>query len=35
MLGVLIVGVAGILTGAWDRNGYPQEVVERAAIAAS
>jgi hypothetical protein len=33
ILGVLIVGVAGIVTGAWDRNGYAQEVVERAAIA--
>ena len=33
ILGVLIVGVAGIVTGAWDRNGYAQEIVEQAAIA--
>jgi hypothetical protein len=33
VLGVLIVGVAGIVTGAWDRNGYAQEAIERAAIA--
>jgi hypothetical protein len=33
VLGVLIVGIAGIVTGAWDRNGYAQEIVEQAAIA--
>jgi hypothetical protein len=30
VLGFLIVGVAGAVTGAWEHNGYAQEVIERA-----
>lgn len=29
VLGFLVVGVAGAVTGAWEHNGYAQEVVER------
>jgi hypothetical protein len=29
VLGLLIVGVAGTVTGAWEHNGYAQEIVEK------
>lgn len=29
VLGFLIVGVAGAVTGAWEHNGYAQEVIQR------
>ena len=32
VLGFLIVGVAGAVTGAWEHNGYAQEVIEEAYI---
>ena len=32
VLGVLIVGIAGTVTGAWEHNGYAQEVIERAGV---
>jgi hypothetical protein len=28
VLGLLIVGIAGTVTGAWEHNGYAQEVIE-------
>ncbi|WP_009632675.1 hypothetical protein [Synechocystis sp. PCC 7509] len=34
VLGFFIVGVAGAVTGAWEHNGYAQEVVERACMTA-
>jgi len=30
VLGFLVVGVAGMVTGAWEHNGYAQEVIEKA-----
>lgn len=32
VLGLLIVGVAGVVTGAWEHNGYAQEVIDRAGV---
>ena len=29
VVGVLIVGVSGIVTGAWEHNGYAQELIEK------
>lgn len=29
VLGFLVVGVAGAVTGAWEHNGYAQEVIQR------
>lgn len=34
VFGFFVVGVAGALTGAWEHNGYAQEVVEKAYSAA-
>jgi hypothetical protein len=31
IFGSVIVGIAGMVTGAWEHNGYAQEIVERAA----
>ena len=28
ILGTLIVGVAGVVTGAWEQNGYAQELTQ-------
>jgi hypothetical protein len=30
VVGLLIVGIAGAVTGAWQHNGYAQEVIDRA-----
>ncbi len=30
VFGLLVVGIAGAATGAWEHNGYAQEVVEKA-----
>ncbi len=30
VVGFLIVGVAGAVTGAWEHNGYAQEIIEKA-----
>jgi|GEM_PF-901643 len=27
-MGIIVVGVAGIVTGAWEHNGYAQELIE-------
>ncbi|CAO5039589.1 MULTISPECIES: hypothetical protein [Microcystis] len=32
VLGFFIVGVAGAVTGAWEHNGYAQEVIEKACM---
>ena len=32
VLGIFIVGIAGTVTGAWEHNGYAQEVIERAGV---
>ena len=32
VLGVVIVGVAGVITGAWEHNGYAQEIIARAGV---
>jgi hypothetical protein len=29
ILGVIVVGVAGVVTGAWEHNGYPQETIHK------
>ncbi|MDP5018563.1 MAG: hypothetical protein NWQ43_14900 [Dolichospermum sp.] len=34
VLGFLIVGIAGAVTGAWEHNGYAQQVVEKVCSAA-
>ena len=32
VLGILIVGIAGTVTGAWEHNGHAQAVIERADV---
>jgi hypothetical protein len=32
VFGLLIVGIAGVVTGAWEENGYARELIDRAGV---
>ncbi|MCY7276628.1 MAG: hypothetical protein LH702_23560 [Phormidesmis sp. CAN_BIN44] len=29
IMGIIVVGVAGVITGAWEHNGYAQKLIEK------